>query len=365
LGSGVETFGYSYYQDRPQEHNLVSEWDFLYNKAHNEFLNFLATTGIFGLGSYCLLLATFLGFTGRRIKRAIELDKHQRALFYSSLIAGVIALSIFNFFGFSTVMVAIIMFLYFALSEIFEAPLLPATSAPHQLASWQHMTIVVISLVSLFGIYRTYTYWTADMSYTRGRALLEQGELELGLEELSVAISKSPEEAIFYDTLADQYAVYAMHFANAGQATQAAELTRRALEASDVVLNLNPRQINFYKTRARILINLAQIDSRLLPEAKSILQQALTLAPTDAKLLYNLGLIEFWMNNPSEGVQRLQETIALKPNYESARWQLAQEYEKQGKTQDAITQLTYMLQNINPNNKLAQDKLASLSAQKK
>ena len=203
------------------------------------------------------------------------------------------------------------------------------------------------------------------MSYTRGRALLEQGELELGLEELSVAISKSPEEAIFYDTLADQYAVYAMHFANAGQATQAAELTRRALEASDVVLNLNPRQINFYKTRARILINLAQIDSRLLPEAKSILQQALTLAPTDAKLLYNLGLIEFWMNNPSEGVQRLQETIALKPNYESARWQLAQEYEKQGKTQDAITQLTYMLQNINPNNKLAQDKLASLSAQKK
>jgi len=35
LGSGVETFAYSYYRDRPVEHNLVSEWDFLYNKAHN------------------------------------------------------------------------------------------------------------------------------------------------------------------------------------------------------------------------------------------------------------------------------------------------------------------------------------------
>ncbi len=39
LGSGPGTFAYSYYLDRPMEHNLVSEWDFLYNKAHNELLN--------------------------------------------------------------------------------------------------------------------------------------------------------------------------------------------------------------------------------------------------------------------------------------------------------------------------------------
>ncbi|MBI4099478.1 O-antigen ligase family protein, partial [Candidatus Microgenomates bacterium] len=29
FGSGVETFAYAYYQDRPVEHNLLSEWDFL------------------------------------------------------------------------------------------------------------------------------------------------------------------------------------------------------------------------------------------------------------------------------------------------------------------------------------------------
>ncbi|MFC1626059.1 O-antigen ligase family protein, partial [Patescibacteria group bacterium] len=36
LGSGVETFAFSYYKFRPTEHNLTSEWDFIYNKAHNE-----------------------------------------------------------------------------------------------------------------------------------------------------------------------------------------------------------------------------------------------------------------------------------------------------------------------------------------
>ncbi|MFH0772739.1 MAG: O-antigen ligase family protein, partial [bacterium] len=39
FGTGVETFGYAYYSVRPQAHNLTSEWDYLYNKAHNEYLN--------------------------------------------------------------------------------------------------------------------------------------------------------------------------------------------------------------------------------------------------------------------------------------------------------------------------------------
>src|SRR5690606_34366285 len=38
FGSGVETFAYAYYLHRPADHNLTSEWDYLYNKAHNEYL---------------------------------------------------------------------------------------------------------------------------------------------------------------------------------------------------------------------------------------------------------------------------------------------------------------------------------------
>jgi len=58
FGSGTETFAYSYYNFRPKEHNLNSEWDFLYNKAHNEYLNFLANNGILGTAViFCLILA--------------------------------------------------------------------------------------------------------------------------------------------------------------------------------------------------------------------------------------------------------------------------------------------------------------------
>ena len=60
IGTGTETFAFAFYQFRPVGHNLTSEWDFLYNKAHNEYLNYLATTGIFGLGSYLLFIGSFI-----------------------------------------------------------------------------------------------------------------------------------------------------------------------------------------------------------------------------------------------------------------------------------------------------------------
>ena len=79
FGSGVETFAYSYYQDRPAAHNSVSEWDFLYNKAHNEFLNYLATTGAVGAFSYVLLLVWF-GLVCLALANTERLELHYRQL---------------------------------------------------------------------------------------------------------------------------------------------------------------------------------------------------------------------------------------------------------------------------------------------
>ena len=59
FGTGPETFGLTYWQARPKEANLTSEWNFLYNKVHNEWLNLATNTGLFGLGSHLLLIVWF------------------------------------------------------------------------------------------------------------------------------------------------------------------------------------------------------------------------------------------------------------------------------------------------------------------
>lgn len=106
FGTGVETFAYSYYETRPVNHNLTSEWNFLYNKAHNEYLNFAATTGTIGLASYLLLIITSLRVF---LKSKLSLIK-------TALLAGYVNILISNFFGFSTVTIALLFFLFPAIA---------------------------------------------------------------------------------------------------------------------------------------------------------------------------------------------------------------------------------------------------------
>ena len=105
IGTGPETFAQAYYQYRPLEHNQTSEWELLYNKAHNEFLNYLATTGILGLGSYLILLF-FMLKSFRRSQIA--------------LLAGWITISITNFWGFSVVIMQLLLFLLPAIATVIE-----------------------------------------------------------------------------------------------------------------------------------------------------------------------------------------------------------------------------------------------------
>lgn len=99
-GTGPETFAYSYYQYRPVEHNLTSEWNFVYSKAHNEYLNYLANTGFIGTLGYIL-------FTVYSIK---VLSKHKK------LLAGYLALLVSNLFSFTVSSTALLTFLYPAIA---------------------------------------------------------------------------------------------------------------------------------------------------------------------------------------------------------------------------------------------------------
>lgn len=102
FGTGLETFAFSYYQFRPLEHNTVSEWDFIYNKAHNEYLNYAANTGTFGLGAYLVLV----GFT---IYQFIKLEKYE-------YLAGYVGVLVTNFFGFSVVPTELQLFMFPAIA---------------------------------------------------------------------------------------------------------------------------------------------------------------------------------------------------------------------------------------------------------
>ncbi len=367
FGSGVETFAYSYYQDRPAEHNLVSEWDFLYNKAHNEFLNFLATTGIAGVAAYCFFLSSCVWLYLRLVYQKhgdVQSATHWYGL---AFLSATIALTISNFFGFSTVMVAILLFLFPALAVVAIRGERTQAQEVSPLITPNHSTTLSIftslALIAIFSLAIVYRYWSADTDFTAGKSALREGQLREGFAKLEQAISKNPQEALFLDTLASEYASYAVQFAQAGQATTAAQLATKSVTYIRKTLELNSRQLNFYKTSARSLILLSQFDDQYLQAAQEVLTSARERAPTDPKVVYNLGLVEIGLGNQEKGISLLEETIQLKPNYDTVRAQLALEYEKTGDYQQALEQLKYIVEYINPNAVDVQQKIASISAQ--
>lgn len=363
FGSGVETFAYSYYKDRLAEHNLVSEWDFLYNKAHNEFLNYLATTGLVGLSSYLLLLGWFGISASKQIIRS-------NSLIHLMLLSSITALSISNFFGFSTVTVSALMFIFFAISSLItdfennQNKKSPPNQTSHKKysqrttklrlnLSLQYFLATILGICTVFAVYKIYNYRQADVYFNLAKQMSSDSKTLESVDYFKKAIQASPNEAIYYDELAHIYSSIAVATKGDDGSTTAAQLGQIAVELSNKAIALNPVHLNFLKTRARILISLSQIQPDLLEHAKSVLEDATELAPTDAKLWYNLGLVEASLGDEEGALKSQQEAVELKSNYESARIELARLYLQADQPEKAREQYSYVLDHISADNPTA------------
>ena len=60
IGTGPETFPYAFQKFRPESLNYSSEWNYVFNKPHNYYLETLTETGIFGLAVYLWLIIKLL-----------------------------------------------------------------------------------------------------------------------------------------------------------------------------------------------------------------------------------------------------------------------------------------------------------------
>jgi tetratricopeptide (TPR) repeat protein len=364
FGSGVETFAYSYYKDRPMAHNLVSEWDFLYNKAHNELLNFLATTGVFGLISY---LSLFALFGVRSLQFFLAKDeqnkKTKQKLLSLGLVSSILALSVSNFFGFSTVMVSTLMFLFFAFFEVIQAKETTSqTNIKVKLDFWDYTWISSVCLVALFFLIQIFNIWQADYIFTKGRRLVESGYISEGGPYLQKAVDLRPNEDLFYDKFATTLGQAALIFAEQEKLPEAQSAAQSAIMMSNTALELNPVHLNLYKTRTRLFMNLGLLDIQLLKEAQKTVKDALELAPTDAKLVFNLALIEEALGNNEEAFKLFKRTVEMKDNYGTALNHLAEVYLKNNEPQEALVQYKKILFYF-PGDQAIEDRVATLEAQ--
>lgn len=365
VGSGVETFAYSYYQSRPVSHNLVSEWDFLYNKAHNEWLNTLATTGLLGFISFIVLLAgpffISLIWLNKRARQPVDQQDPQAIVLVGSLLAGLAALHVSNFFGFSTVAVTTLEFLFLGVLMLLQNNVsLPEAKKIKPLGTLQYLLLIGLGILALTAIGKILSIRQSDVAFAQGKTEIQQGEVALGSDAILSAIKKRPQEASYYSTLGNYYASIATQLASQNQATQAATLAVQADTLLASSTQVNPVHYTLYLSQIGGYMQLAKLNPMWLEKAMGAVDQAKVLSPTDPRPWLMEGKILAFQDQYEPALQSLQKAIDLKPNYLEARSALAQVYELMNNQLAALEQYKYMLENISPDDALLKEKVASL-----
>lgn len=349
-GSGVETFAFSYYKFRPVEHNLVSEWDYLYNKAHNEYLSLAATTGSFGILSY-LYLIVIIFFVFLR----------KSDIFSVSLAAGFTGLLISNFFGFSTVSSQLEFFLFPAFAVTLGFGEERTVDSPKTKLNNTQKTFIVFSLFAItYTLFAISRYWYADTEYALGKSFNDQGGYIKGQTFLQNAIKYSPSEPIFHSELANSYTGIVLSLHELKKDNEALTFTDLAISESVKATTLSPANVNLLRNRAGVLLKLASIDPKYLGPAKDTLISATQKAPTDAKLLYNLALIYMRTGEIEQSIKLLEKTIEMKSNYKDARYLYALILIDKGNANEAKNQLNYILEKIDPKDTNSQNLLKKI-----
>ena len=334
IGTGTETFAFAFYQYRPAAHNLTSEWDFLYNKAHNEYLNYLATTGIFGLGSYLLFIGTFIYWF-------IKSKKTTESI---ALFAGWVSILITNFFGFSVVILQVFLFLFPAMIIQTTKPL----SRKLVLPSWG---LWAVGVGGLLVVIRIGSFWYADTLYARGYRQARGGQYASAQANLTQAITLNPGEPVYRDEIANTLASLSVAAFETQNATLSSQFAAEALTQNDRAVRVSPKNVNVWKTRTKIYYTLSTFDPAMNSAAVTALERAAELSPNDPKIYYNLAILYGRPGENEKAVSALKKAIERKPNYRDAYYAMYIFYTEMKRPGEARLVLEDYVKAVDPNDK--------------
>ncbi len=380
FGSGVETFAYSYYMYRPIAHNMVSEWDFLYNKAHNEYLNYLANTGLIGFITYLLFI---IGFTlwsvlvlfnksllvvSKRLvlKKSRVTMTSNEILLVILMIGGYLSYLIQNFFGFSVVMIAILFYLFPAFVFVITESTKSVTKLPQSLiflqvfgkvldksltgatnSQWKMSLFVkiIISLVCIYMVWGVFNLWRADVNYKLGSDASDNGSANKAYTALNRAYQLNPDEPLYQSDFGNVLASAAVAMADTA-ATDSAELEDQAVLFTENSLAISPANVSLWRTAIRTYYVLSILNKDYDKKTIEVIDKAISLAPTDPKLYYNKALILSQQNDLPKSIETMLKAIELKPNYREAKISLGDIYIKNNQPDKAVVVLNQVLQAI-------------------
>jgi Tfp pilus assembly protein PilF len=217
----------------------------------------------------------------------------------------------------------------------------------------QKLFSALILTITAYLLFITTRYWYADTLYANARNLNRSDDPTKAQKLLDATIKISPKEPLYHLELSEAYTRLALTSENT-------EFILKAIEESEIAIALSPSNVNLRRSEFSMFIRLALIDPNYLLPAVSVLEEAVKMAGTDAKLFYNLGLTYARTGQLEKAITLMQKTIELKPNYKDARLAYALLLIDRKENQKAKEELMYILEKIDPNDSITKQTLEEI-----
>jgi len=293
FGHGPETFAYSYYKFRPASHNATTEWNFFYNKAHNEFLNYLANIGLAGTLAYVIFLLSTI----------LILLRSQNGV-SGAVIAAAIGYHTTIFFGFSIVATQTSMFLLFAaaLSSTNMQKFKTIKINPEK--NGHFILLIIAGLLFLIAISFVTKLYFADLFFAKAKSASSS-------KNYVSAIETFPLNNPFYQ------ADYSYNLASLAIKDERKESREKYLEKVKQVIreaeNASGNNLIVERRVANSYLLLGQISQESKTEAIKTATHITALAPSDPQSFITLSKTYLTFGELKAAKKAVEKALELKP----------------------------------------------------
>lgn len=282
LGVGPENFGEEFNHMQTIEQNYGESWNLIWHKAHNEFIHYLATTGVVGFAAYLLLIILMFVPVAKIILRK---EWEPDYIFAVALLGGFGFLLVTHITAFSFIPTLMFFYLFPAMNFSF-ANIEKTVTLENKLSQMQRWFAVgLVTVLSTFIIFKVVSVWCADMNYNDSRRqLVNYGNFDKASDLLETAIKQNPGNAEYWCFRADIY--YNFLVRSVREQGPAAEAKKRTLfdevvKSSDTCVKMDERKSDLWRARGTLFMSLSQMVPQMLEGSLQAFKKAVEVYPNN------------------------------------------------------------------------------------
>ena len=283
LGVGPENFGEEFNHLQTIEQNYGESWNLIWHKAHNEFIHYLATTGVLGFVAYLALIILMFVPVAKIMLSKEEWEPDY--LFAVALLGGFGFLLVTHITAFSFVPTLMFFYLFPAMNFGFANIEKTVTLENKMNKNMRWGAVGLVTILATFVIFRVMSVWFADMNYNDSRRqLVNFGNFDKANELLDTAIKQNPGNAEYWCFRADIY--YNFLVRSVRETGPAAEAKKRGffdevVRSSDNCVKMDDRKSDLWRARGTLFMSLSQMVPQMLEGSLAAFKKATEVYPNN------------------------------------------------------------------------------------